>query len=221
MAVSCRLSPEAAHRYNSLLAVILGYSSHLVQRPDCPAEFRSALHHICEAAQKGRRLTADLLTDSGASAPEAPGAARPPLEEATGALAKEAARPAPGIWVVDDDPIFSEMCLHVLAESGHKVQVVNSSAAVRAAWKEAKVQPDLMIVDFSMPEGSGLELCRWLRQQGANLPVILVSGFSAQQPAIRKALELRRVYFLQKPFPVPELEDLVMVALGTQLLPNP
>lgn len=125
------------------------------------------------------------------------------------------------IWVVDDDPIFREMCQRVLEEDGHEVRGLDSGPAMQDAWRDAKQQPHLLIIDFSMPDYNGLELCRWLRDQGACAPVILVSGFSHNQPDIHEALKIRRTYFLQKPFPVPELADVVTVALGETLIGEP
>jgi FixJ family two-component response regulator len=69
-----------------------------------------------------------------------------------------------------------------------------------------------------MPEYNGLEIVSWLREKGCKAPVILVSGFSHTQPDIHKALKIRKTFFLQKPFPVPELADIVSVALGETLL---
>ncbi len=124
------------------------------------------------------------------------------------------------IWIVDDDPIFCEMCDRVLSDDGHEVRVISSGSDLRKAWSEAKTPPSLFIIDFSMPEYNGLELCTWLREKGSKAPVILVSGFSHTQPDIHKALKMRKTYFLQKPFPVPELADIVTVALGETLLGN-
>ncbi|GEM_PF-3027239 len=210
-----QLSPEAAHRYNGLLSVVLGYASHLQQRPDCAPEAKEALQHICEAAQKGRRLTADLLTGTHDEGWVEEAVDNAPLQSGR-ALADW---PAQCIWVVDDDAVFCEMCQQVLTAAGHTVQQIDSMHGIQAAWEDpAMAPPQLLIIDFSMPDGNGLECCTWLRDHGATVPVILVSGFSAQHPDIRAALQSRNVFFLQKPFPVPELEDLIAVALGAQLL---
>lgn len=122
------------------------------------------------------------------------------------------------IWVVDDDPIFREMCHSVLSEQGHQIEELGGGKEMQAAWSKAKARPDLIIVDFSMPEYNGLELCQWLREQGSHVPVVLVSGLSHNQPDIRKALDIRRTFFLQKPFSFRELEDVVTVAMGETLI---
>jgi CheY-like chemotaxis protein len=123
------------------------------------------------------------------------------------------------IWVVDDDPIFREMCHQVLQENGHAVQDIPSGRELMERWPPPKgKQPDLMLIDFSMPEYNGLELCEWLREKGARMPIVLVSGFAANQPDIKKALKMKKTYFLQKPFTARDLTDTVTVALGETLI---
>ena len=133
------------------------------------------------------------------------------------AAAVEPARVIPSsIWVVDDDAIFRELCRQVLGDEGHTVSLMESGREMQEAW--AAAAPDLIVVDFSMPECNGLELCTWLKERGSGVPVILVSGFSESQPDIHKILQYRRTYFLRKPFSFRELTDTVTVALGETLI---
>ncbi len=122
------------------------------------------------------------------------------------------------IWVVDDDAIFREMCRQVLSDDGHEVAEAAGGREFMDMWRKGSTKPDLIIMDFSMPEYNGLQLCEWLRNEGARVPVILVSGFAANQPDIRKALRLKKTYFLQKPFSFREMADTVTVALGETLI---
>ncbi|OQA23906.1 MAG: Blue-light-activated protein [Verrucomicrobia bacterium ADurb.Bin345] len=122
------------------------------------------------------------------------------------------------IWVVDDDPIFREMCRQVLSDDGHSVQEASGGREFMNLWRTARRKADLIIMDFSMPEYNGLQLCQWLRDEGAKTPVILVSGFAANQPDIKKALKLKKTHFLQKPFSFREMADTVTVALGETLI---
>lgn len=139
---------------------------------------------------------------------------------------EEKAAPAAGasklgacrIWVIDDDPIFCEMCSRVLSDEGHTITVIDNGTDFRAQWQAAEEKPDLLIIDFSMTDYNGLELCEWLDEQGSRTPVILVSGFSAGQPGIKKASAFKWTHFLQKPFSFQELTDLVALALGDKLI---
>lgn len=59
------LSSGVAHHFNNLLSVILGYSSYIGNRETLSTEARRAVRQISEAAQKGRRLTEEVLAFSG------------------------------------------------------------------------------------------------------------------------------------------------------------
>lgn len=122
------------------------------------------------------------------------------------------------IWVVDDDPVFREMCSVVLSEQGHEIVELEGGRQLQGKWQESRQKPDLIIIDFSMPEYNGLELCTWLMKNESLTPVVLVSGLSVNQPDIKKALDMKRTYFLQKPFSFRELADVVTVAMGETLI---
>ncbi len=122
------------------------------------------------------------------------------------------------IWVVDDDAIFREMCRQVLSDEGHTVEEFAGGREFMDRWRKGARKADLIIMDFSMPEYNGLQLCEWLRNEGSRTPVILVSGFASNQPDIRKALKLKKTFFLQKPFSFREMADTVTVALGETLI---
>jgi len=122
------------------------------------------------------------------------------------------------IWVVDDDAIFREMCRQVLMDEGHTVEEASGGKDFMDRWRRGGQRPDLIIMDFSMPEYNGLQLTEWVRGEGAKVPVVLVSGFAANQPDIKKALRIRKTFFLQKPFSFREMADTVTVALGETLI---
>ena len=63
---------------------------------------------------------------------------------------------------------------------------------------------DLVITDLSMPNMSGLELLEAIRQTDLELPVIMITGFSTEENAI-KALRLGATDFIKKPFDMDEL----------------
>lgn len=122
------------------------------------------------------------------------------------------------IWVADDDPVVREMCRRVLNEERHEVEEIESGAKFMSRLDKVESTPDLLVYDFSMPDITGLEACQWLRKHEHRLPVILVSGYPADHPEIRKALKLRKTFLLQKPFSFRDMSDLVTIALGETLI---
>lgn len=145
----------------------------------------------------------------------------PICEEMTELTEQKKVKPrqmASTIWIVDDDPLFREMCAQVLHDDGHSTHQYEDGSQLQKAWAEKTEQPDLIVLDFSMPEYNGLELREWLIEQKAPTPVVLVSGLAPNQPDIKKALTIKKTYFLQKPFSYRELSDMASVAMGETLI---
>ena len=155
----------------------------------------------------GERTYVEVLMHVAEGAPAEPGSEPRVRQVARGA-----------VWVVDDDPIFREMCVQVLTAEGHKVTELTSARALQEQYGKSRGMPTLVIMDFSMPECNGYELAAWMREQGSNAAIILVSGFSKKHPDIKKALQLRRTFFLQKPFSFREMTDTLSLALGETLI---
>lgn len=145
----------------------------------------------------------------------------PVTEMATGGqpARKMRRRLAPSsIWVADDDEVMREMCRRVLAEDGHQVEQVSSGAELLKKLAASKEKPDLIVYDFSMPDLDGFETCTRLRKEGMRTPMLLLSGFKADQPEVKETLKLRKTFFLQKPFSFRDMSDMVTVALGETLV---
>lgn len=122
------------------------------------------------------------------------------------------------ICVADDDPVMRELCRRVLAADGHTVTEYASGIDLRAALATSSAHTDLVVYDFTMPDVDGLELATSFRSEGRKTPVILISGFGPEHPAVAKALKLRKTYLLQKPFSARDLADTVTIAMGETLV---
>jgi CheY-like chemotaxis protein len=122
------------------------------------------------------------------------------------------------IWVADDDSVMREMCQRVLTEEQHDVEEISSGNDFMSRFSNEEERPELLIYDFGMPDVTGLEFCRWLRDNGHRIPIILISGFTPDHPEIKKALKLRKTFLLQKPFSFRDMSDLVTIALGETLI---
>jgi CheY-like chemotaxis protein len=79
-----------------------------------------------------------------------------------------------------DDCEMTLMVEKVLLESrGYEVQTVSALSLFDDAV--AQFQPDVVLTDIQMPEASGVELCRRLKQVSAALPVVLVSSLEESE----------------------------------------
>jgi DNA-binding NtrC family response regulator len=115
------------------------------------------------------------------------------------------------ILVVDDDDPVRVMLSRLLRTQGYLVTQADGSGAARELIDAA--QPDLVISDIVMPGESGIELRRWIAQRWPELPVILISGYSAEGPA-EFASRTPHTNFVQKPFAADTLLDIVASVLG-------
>lgn len=123
------------------------------------------------------------------------------------------------VLVVDDDAPVRAMLARLLRSRGY--EVLQAANAVEARKTVERQQPDLVISDIVMPGESGIELRRALLRAWPHLPVILVSGYSAEAPA-EFAARTPCTHFLQKPFAAEELLELVGVTLARAVVgPSP
>jgi adenylate cyclase len=110
----------------------------------------------------------------------------------------------PRILVVDDTPHNVKLLADLLCAKGYAVSTA-SSGREALAMVEAE-QPDLILLDVVMPEMSGYEVCRRLRDDPATavLPVVLVTALDPGEERI-KGLEAGADDFLTKPIQQAEL----------------
>lgn len=125
-------------------------------------------------------------------------------------------RSVPGvILIVDDDDPVRVMLARLLRTQGYTVLQAPSVADARRQLDIG--QPDLVISDIVMPGESGIELRRTIATRWPLLPVILISGYSADGPA-EFASRTANTIFVQKPFAADQLLALVEETLAC---PNP
>jgi DNA-binding response OmpR family regulator len=84
------------------------------------------------------------------------------------------------VLVVEDDRDLAEMLCEVLVELGHDALSAHDGPAALAA--APAFQPDLVLLDLSLPSMAGFELCRRFRANagGAALEIVAVSGTPAR-----------------------------------------
>ncbi|MDR3569451.1 MAG: response regulator [Syntrophobacteraceae bacterium] len=109
----------------------------------------------------------------------------------------------PIILIVDDEQLNRKLIEAHLVSRGYTVWEAESGS--EALQKAAQI-PDLILLDVMMPEASGFEVCRSLKESEATrrIPVIYLSALKDSESKVR-GLELGGVDFVSKPFNGPEL----------------
>ena len=113
------------------------------------------------------------------------------------------------ILVVEDDAAVRRFLVECLEMLGFAV--LQAASGMEALDCLADGRPDLMIVDFAMPEMNGAELTLAIRDQLPELPIILATGY-ADMDAVDKVVAADRV--LRKPFRIDDLAAAVRAALA-------
>lgn len=109
------------------------------------------------------------------------------------------------LLIVDDEPA-SRYALRRALENRYRIAEADSAAAARAALATEK--PDLLLLDVILPSEDGISFLRWLRQEGNDLPVLMVSALDTAKTAV-EALQLGAADYLVKGFELDELRQRV------------
>ncbi|MBN2643056.1 MAG: response regulator [Victivallales bacterium] len=103
-------------------------------------------------------------------------------------------------WIIaaDDDTLIRQVYTHMLENLGHEFVVCRNGEEALAEFK--KRTSDLMILDISMPDIDGLEVCRRIRKipDGVGVPIIIVSG-SGSEDSINKGFSAGATDYMLKP----------------------
>jgi DNA-binding NtrC family response regulator len=114
------------------------------------------------------------------------------------------------ILCVDDEPSVAVLVERALREVGHEPILANSVAEAMKVvdWRA----PDLIISDYSMPNETGLDLLRRLREGSYEIPVIIVTGYASVENAVT-SMRHGAVDYLTKPVRAESLRIAVNQAL--------
>ncbi|HJZ88188.1 MAG TPA: sigma-54 dependent transcriptional regulator [Polyangia bacterium] len=118
------------------------------------------------------------------------------------------------VLVVDDEPNMCRSLAILLREEG-RYQVDTAGTGAEALAKLERT--DLVLADLSMPGMDGLELLRRIREQSADIQVILMTAYSTVQSAV-EAMKSGAFEYLLKPFANEELLAVVESALRLRRL---
>ena len=119
---------------------------------------------------------------------------------------------SPIVFVVDDDEAVRRALSRSLSLRGYEVVAFDSAESFLESYRIE--QSGCLVLDMRMPGMSGMELQQELSQRNVTLPIIFVTGHGESQQASR-AIENGAIDFLEKPYPVEQLFELIDSALAT------
>ena len=129
--------------------------------------------------------------------------------------------PAPRLWsgsgtllVVDDDAGVRELSGELARRLGFKVLSAEDGTRAVETFRAHADEIAAVLLDLTMPGASGGAVADELRRVRSDLPIVLMSGFSADHPTSGWAQTLGRAGFLQKPFTREDLAEALRGVLG-------
>jgi two-component system OmpR family response regulator len=117
------------------------------------------------------------------------------------------------LLLVEDEQHLAIIIKYNLEAEGYEVVVAGDGPAALKTFEDDPLGIDLVILDLMLPGMSGYAVCESLRQQGLNVPVLILSARTLTEDRIR-GFDVGADQYLQKPFDLDELLSRVRNLLG-------
>jgi DNA-binding response OmpR family regulator len=107
------------------------------------------------------------------------------------------------ILLVDDEVRLTELLQLELGVEGYEVEVASDGASglIKA---RSQPEPDLIVLDWNLPDFSGVDICQRIRSSGVTTPILMLTGHDDIADRV-KALDAGVDDYLVKPFSIEEL----------------
>ncbi len=117
------------------------------------------------------------------------------------------------VMIVDDDADARALMEEILTDEGY--ELIKVSNATEVGLKAAQLAPDLILLDFLMPELNGFDVCKALRSNELtrSIPIMAVTCLNKEDD-IERIFECGADEYLSKPFRVDQLQEKVQELIG-------
>jgi two-component system response regulator PilR (NtrC family) len=114
------------------------------------------------------------------------------------------------LLIVDDEVSLRDFLSIVFEEEGWAVQTAASLGEARAAIQNG--EPDVVLCDLMLPDGSGIDLIREVKAQIGSIAFVMITAHTSTKSAV-EALKAGAVDYVAKPFDIEELKIVVRKAV--------
>jgi DNA-binding response OmpR family regulator len=119
------------------------------------------------------------------------------------------------VLVVDDEPAIVDAITYNLRQQGF-IPIIAGDADTALRLLRAK-EPDVVILDVMLPSGSGVDVCRLIRQSGNTIPILMLTARVSENDRVQ-GLEAGADDYLVKPFGMRELMARIHALLRRSLV---
>jgi DNA-binding NtrC family response regulator len=117
------------------------------------------------------------------------------------------------VLLVDDEPSVRFGMRDFLEASGYAVEEAQSCQEAQAAFRSGR--PDVAVLDYSLPDGTALDLLPRLKALDPDVPIVILTGMGSIELAVR-AIKEGAEHFLTKPVELPTLRVILERLLENQ-----
>jgi two-component system response regulator PilR (NtrC family) len=114
------------------------------------------------------------------------------------------------LLILDDEASLRDFLGIVFEEEGWRVETAATLAEARACLQ--RNEPDLILCDLMVPDGSGIELLREAKEKNPSIAVIMITAHTSTKSAV-EALKAGAFDYIAKPFDIEELKIIVRKAV--------
>jgi len=114
------------------------------------------------------------------------------------------------LLIVDDEASLRDFLSIVFEDEGWRVETAGSVAEARAAV--TKNEPELILCDLMLPDGSGIDLLREVKTATPSVAVVMITAHTSTKSAV-EALKAGAFDYIAKPFDIDELKIIVRNAV--------
>jgi DNA-binding NtrC family response regulator len=119
------------------------------------------------------------------------------------------------ILVVDDELLIRWSLGEALTAAGYAVVDGRDAAEARQAIRDQDHKPDVVVLDYRLPDSNDLGLLTTIRNEAPTVPVILMTAYGTAE-VVKGALDLGAYRVVSKPFEVHDMASLVTEALAAR-----
>lgn len=122
------------------------------------------------------------------------------------------------VLIIEDDSTFAQIIEGFLSKNNYQVTTVNNVAKALKLLAHERFQ--LLLIDYRLPDGTGIDVLNHRRETGLTVPAIIMTSFNDVRTAV-KSIQLGAADYITKPINPDELLMVISNALQKKELPKP